>query len=70
MNADGSDMVPVIANPNPNAVYWVADWSWDGTRLLVNKVGENRRMQFLDLATGAATTVSDGTAAQGGWYHF
>lgn len=69
MNADGSNVRAAIANPNPNAVYSVADWSWNGTRLLVNKVGENQRMQIVDLATGTATTVTDGTAAQDGWYH-
>jgi Tol biopolymer transport system component len=69
MNADGSDMHAAIAAPSANAAYAVADWSWDGTRLLVNKVGDNRRMQIVDLATGATSTVTDGTAAQSGWYH-
>jgi Tol biopolymer transport system component len=69
MNADGSDVHAAIAAPSANAAYAVADWSWDGTRLLVNKVGDNRRMQIVDLATGATSTVTDGTAAQSGWYH-
>lgn len=70
MNADGSDVHAAIADPNPNAVYSIADWSWDHTRLLVNKVGQNRRMQIVDLASGTTSNVSEGTAALGGWYHY
>jgi len=70
MNADGSDIRAAIAAPDPEAVYSIADWSWDGKRLLINKVGEDRRMQIVDLSTGTTMDVGRGTATQGGWYHY
>jgi Tol biopolymer transport system component len=69
MNADGSNVHPVIADPDPNAGYSVADWSWDGSRLLVNKTGLAPLMQIVDLATGATRDVGAGSAAYYGWYH-
>lgn len=69
MNADGSNARAVIADPDPNAGYSVADWSWDGTRLLVNKTGLAPLMQIVDLATGATRDVGAGSAAYYGWYH-
>lgn len=69
MNADGSNAHPVIADPDPNAGYSVADWSWDGTRLLVNKTGQAPLMQIVDLGTGSTRDVGAGSAAYYGWYH-
>lgn len=68
--ADGTDVHPVIASPQPGAAYTIADWSWDGTRLLVNKTGTQPVMQIVDLRTGATTDVAEGTAASEGWYHY
>jgi hypothetical protein len=70
MNADGTSVHPVIADPDPNANYSVADWSWDGSRLLVNKTGMASQMQMVDLATGAARNLGAGSAAYQGWYHY
>ncbi|MCX7514755.1 TolB family protein [Frateuria hangzhouensis] len=70
MDADGSDMYAVIADPDPNAGYSVADWSADGTRLLVNQTGLAPLMQVVDLATGTTRDVGAGSAAYYGWYHF
>lgn len=70
MNADGSNPHAVIASPDPEAEYSVADWSPDDTRLLVNKVGNDRLLQIVTLATGATTTVTKGTADKGAWFHF
>ncbi|MGN2248113.1 TolB family protein [Frateuria sp. GZRR35] len=71
MNADGTDIHEVISAPDPDAVYSLADWSWDGTRLLINKTsGDQTTMQIVDLATGAMADVAEGTAAEHGWYHF
>lgn len=69
MGADGTNARPVIADPDPTAGYTVADWSWDGTRLLVNKTGVAPLMQIVDLATGATRDVGAGSAAYYGWYH-
>jgi Tol biopolymer transport system component len=69
MNADGTNVRAVIADPDPTAGYTVADWSWDGTRLLVNKTGLAPLMQIVDLSTGATRDVGAGSAAFHGWYH-
>lgn len=69
MGADGTNAHPVIADPDPAAGYTVADWSWDGTRLLVNKTGLAPLMQIVDLATGATRDLGAGSAAYYGWYH-
>ena len=68
MNANGSNPHPVIAAPDPDAYYTVADWSYDGTRLLVNKVANDRLLQIVNLTTGTATTVTKGTAFKHDWY--
>jgi Tol biopolymer transport system component len=69
MNGDGTNVRAVIADPDPNAGYTVADWSWDGTRLLVNKTGLGPLMQVVDLASGATRDVGAGSAAYYAWYH-
>jgi Tol biopolymer transport system component len=69
MKADGTNVHAVIADPDPNAGYSVADWSWDGTRLLVNKTGMAPLMQIVELATGSTRDVGAGSAAYYGWYH-
>lgn len=69
INADGTHEHAVIADPDPTAGYSVADWSWDGTRLLVNKTGLAPMMQIVDLATGSTRDVGAGSAAYYGWYH-
>lgn len=69
MNADGSNVHPVMADPDPSAGYSVADWSSDGTRLLVNKTGLAPLMEIVDLATGATRDIGVGSAAYNGWYH-
>jgi len=72
MNPDGSDVQPVLADPDPNAGYQVMDWSWDGTRLLLHKgirTTNQSMMQIVDIATGAARDVEEGSAAPDGWYH-
>lgn len=68
MNADGSNVHPAIAKPGANASYSIADWSADSSRLLVNKVGNDRLLQIVRLATGGATTVTRGTAYKGAWF--
>lgn len=68
MGANGDNPQPAMANPDPEAYYTVADWSQDGTRLLVNKVANDRLLQIVNLATGAATTVTKGTSFKDDWY--
>lgn len=69
MNADGSGAHTVIAHPDPQAEYSVADWSPNGKSLLVNQVDNDRLLQIVDLATGQATTVTKGTADRDAWFH-
>lgn len=68
MNADGSDAHPAVGDPDPDAAYSIGDWSRDGSRILLDKVDDQHLMQIVDLATGAATTVSKGTAGKGAWF--
>jgi Tol biopolymer transport system component len=70
MNADGTGVHPVIADPDPTAGYSVADWSWDGTRLLVNKTRLAPLVQIVNLATGTTRDLGAGSASYLGWYHY
>ncbi|HET6804413.1 MAG TPA: hypothetical protein VFH59_03095 [Frateuria sp.] len=68
MRSDGSNLREAIANPGANAHYTVGDWSSDGKHLLVNKIANDRLLQIVTLSTGAARTVTKGTADDGAWY--
>lgn len=73
MKADGSRL-RAVSSPAPNTSYTsVVGWSADGRRLLANKSGSagERWLDIVDLATGKATTLTEGTAAKGGgaWFH-
>lgn len=71
MNADGSEIRPASPRPGPGTGYVsVAGWSADGRRLLVNESeGDDRWLQIVDVATRKATTLTEGTAAKGAWFH-
>jgi Tol biopolymer transport system component len=72
MNANGSDVRRAIARPDPSARYAIADWSPDGSRLLVNKAVNNQVndqvLQIVNLTTHTATTLARGSASEGAWY--
>lgn len=69
MRADGSGMHRALANPDPDANYIPVDWSFDGTRVLVQKQTDDAWLQIIDLRTKRATTVTRGTADKGAWFH-
>ncbi|HET6804973.1 MAG TPA: hypothetical protein VFH59_05950 [Frateuria sp.] len=69
MRADGSHIHPALVNPDPDADYTPVDWSFDGTRLLVNKWKGDTWLQIVDLRNNTARTVVRGTADNGAWFH-
>lgn len=70
MRADGSNVHLAPAQTNPDvAIVSIADWSYDGTRLLFDQVGNNHWVRMIDLRTRTARNVTDGVAYRHAWFH-
>ncbi|SEI38086.1 hypothetical protein [Frateuria terrea] len=69
MGANGNNIHPAITVPDPDALYAIADWSKDSSKLLVIKLADLHKLQIVNLATGTATNVvENGVADKGAWY--
>ncbi len=78
MNADGTNVRQLTSTKVDNIEYLAADWSRDGTQLLVNRTlhsEENGRrvnprpaLRIIDINSGAITPVSAGYAYRGAWF--
>jgi len=69
MKADGSDVRPALANPAPATEYVPSDWSFDGTRVLVDAFGGIESAMIIDLRTKTATPLIQGYVDVGAWFH-
>ncbi|UGB44275.1 hypothetical protein LQ772_09675 [Frateuria edaphi] len=70
MRADGSNihLAPTQVNPDVT-ITSISDWSWDGTRLLVDQVGNNQWVRMIDLRNKTARNVTNGVADKHAWFH-
>ena len=78
MNADGTNVRQLTSTKVDNIEYLAADWSRDGTQLLVNRtlyseqngrrVNPRPALRIIDVNTGAITSVSAGFAYRGAWF--
>jgi len=69
MNADGSNIRPALANPERGSEYVPDDWSFDGTRVLVNQFLGSTGVQIIDLRTNTARPVINDTVEDRAWFH-
>ena len=78
MNADGTNVRQLTSTKVDNIEYLAADWSRDGTQLLVNRtlysevngrrVNPHPALRIIDIDSGAITSVSAGYAYRGAWF--
>jgi len=70
MRSDGSNIHRAPAQTNPDvAILSIADWSYDGSRLLFNQVGNKRWVRMIDLRNKSARNVTEGVAYKHAWFH-
>lgn len=69
MKADGSNVRPAMANPDPGSEYLPFDWSFDGTRVLVNTYLGDDSVLIVDLRTKTAKPVIRGNVEDRAWFH-
>ncbi|MGN2244269.1 TolB family protein [Frateuria sp. GZRR33] len=70
MRADGSNVHPAPAQTNPDvSITAISDWSFDGTRLLFDQVGNNQWVRMIDLRDRTARNVTNGVADKHAWFH-
>lgn len=75
MDADGGNVRRITRARVDNLAYAAADWSRDGTRLLVNQrtyldpslLVPHYALRLVDVATGRVTSLPDGYAGAGAW---
>lgn len=72
MCADGTDVRRITNTIVPDDFYSVADWSADGSQLLLNRKrntdqGQSYTIHIIDLKTQRISYVATGTAGKGAW---